>query len=201
MSENIISFTVASFDEVGCDKKQAYRFMGCKTDDGNAELEKLYNECVDIVKKESSFKAVWRKSAVKHNGDDTLEFDFGKITSASLCKNLEGCKEAYVFAATAGIGVDRQLVRYNKLDSVKAMVLSAVGSSAVECWCDKVNAEIARGKKTKPRFSPGYGGVSLEHQKEVLAFLEAEKRLGITLTDSYLMVPVKSVTAFIGVEE
>lgn len=201
MSDNTIGFCSCRGEEIDCDKRQAYRFMGCRDADDNDELEGLYNECVSLVKREASFRAVWRKSKISFIGDDTVRFDFGEIKSASLCKNLEGCKEAYVFAATAGIGVDRLLLRYQKLDSVKAMVLSAVGSSAVECWCDAVNEKIASGKKTRPRFSPGYGGVELRHQREILSFLDAPKRLGITLTESFFMTPVKSVTAFIGVVE
>ncbi len=201
MSENILSFSSATFDEVGCDKNQALRFMGCKADSLNEELEELYLECLEKVEKECSFKAVWRKSAVSFLGDDTLEFDFGKITSASLCKNMQGCKSAYVFAATAGLGIDRLALRYKHLDPVMAMVISAIGSSCIECWCDKINAEITAGKVTKPRFSPGYGGVELRHQKEVLDFLDAQRSVGITLTDSFFMTPVKSVTAFIGIKE
>lgn len=201
MNTNIIFFASADFSEVGCDKRQAFRFMGCKSDTVNEELDCLYGECLELVKKEASFKAVWRKSKVSLIGDDTVEFDFGKITSASLCKNLEQCKEAYIFAATAGVGIDRLLVKYQHLDAAKAMVLSAAGSSAVECWCDRINEEITQGKKSRPRFSPGYGGVDLKHQREILDFLDAQKRLGITLTDSFFMTPVKSVTAFIGIVE
>jgi len=201
MSDNTICFCSCKGDEIECDKRQAYRFMGCKDDGSNGELDRLYEECVSLVKKEALFKAVWRKSEISFFGDDTVRFDFGKIKSAYLCKNLEGCKEAYVFAATAGIGVDRLLLRYRNIDSVKAMVLSAVGSSFAECWCDAVNEKIASGKKTRPRFSPGYGGVELRHQREILEFLDAPKRLGITLTESFFMTPVKSVTAFIGVVE
>lgn len=179
----------------------AYRFMGCREDVHSEELDRLYLECTELIKKEAFLKAVWRKSEVSFVSDDTVRFDFGEIKSAALCKNLEGCKEAFVFAATAGAGIDRLMLRYRSLDPVKATVISAVGSSAVECWCDRVNEKIADGKKTRPRFSPGYGGVELSHQREILDFLDAEKRLGITLTDSFFMTPVKSVTAFIGVVE
>ena len=199
MSDNTVYFASATGAEIECDKRQAYRFMGCR-DDGNAGLDALYRECEELVKKEASFKAVWRKSSVLIE-DDTVTFDFGKITSAALCKNLEGCTSAYVFAATAGIGIDRLLLKYQHLDAVKAMVLNAVGSSLVECWCDKINGKITEGKISKPRFSPGYGGVELCHQRDIFNFLEVEKRLGITLTDSYFMVPVKSVTAFVGIVE
>lgn len=190
----------ACFDEVGCDKNQAMRFLGC-SGNTNEAMESLYSECLEAVKKACTFKAVWRKSALSFCGDDTVEFDFGKITSSALCKNLEGCKYAYVFAATAGVGVDRLMLRYKSIDAVKAMVISSIGSSAVECWCDTVNKKITEGKNAKPRFSPGYGGVDLKHQKEILEFLDATRKIGITLTDSYFMTPVKSVTAFIGIKE
>lgn len=175
--------------------------MGCPAETANEELERLYEECLEEVKKEASCKAVWRKTQVKIKGDDTVEFDFGEIRSASLCKNLQNCTSAYVFAATVGAGIDRLLVRYRYSDAAKAMVLSAVASSAVECWCDCINEKIAGNKKARPRFSPGYGGVELRHQREILDFLDAEKRLGITLSTSFFMTPVKSVTAFIGIEE
>ena len=201
MSDNIICYCSCSGQEAHCNKKQAYRFMGCKADDGSSELDHVYEECECLVKKEAAPKAVWRKSSVFFKGEDTVCFDFGEIKSAALCKNLEGCKSAYVFAATAGIGIDRLLVKYKHLDAVKAMVINAAGSSLVECWCDLINEKIADGKKTRPRFSPGYGGVELKHQREIIDYLDAEKRLGITLTDSFFMTPVKSVTAFIGVVE
>ena len=49
------------------------------------------------------------------------------------------------------------------------------------------------------RFSPGYGDLPIEVQKDFLPLLDAERRLGITLSESCLMAPSKSVTAIIGV--
>lgn len=201
MSDTSVYFSSCDGDKVECCKKQAYRFMGCPENHNNEELDSLYEECRSLVSKDAFFKAVWRKSKVVFLGDDTLEFDFGRITSKSLCKNMENCKEAYVFAATAGIGIDRLMLRYKAINPSKAIVVSAVGSSAVECWCDMINEKITEGKKSKPRFSPGYGGVELKHQKEIIDFLDAERKLGITLNESFFMTPVKSVTAFIGIEE
>lgn len=199
MSNSTIFF--CSQQDADCDKKQAFRFMGCPVETENEELERLYQESLEEVKKEAFCKAVWRRTEIKIMDNDTVQFDFGEIKSAALCKNLQNCSSAYVFAATVGAGIDRLLIRYKGSDSAKATVISAVASSAVECWCDLINRKIAEGKKTKPRFSPGYGGVELKHQKEILSFLDAERRLGITLSDSFFMMPVKSVTAFVGIEE
>lgn len=61
--------------------------------------------------------------------------------------------------------------------------------------------EAATGLFLKPRYSPGYGDFALESQKEIFARLECAKRIGLTLTDTMLMVPFKSVTAVIGVTD
>lgn len=58
---------------------------------------------------------------------------------------------------------------------------------------------LEKGLYLRPRFSPGYGDFPLSAQKEILDGLEAGKRIGITLTEGYLMMPSKSVTAVIGV--
>jgi len=51
------------------------------------------------------------------------------------------------------------------------------------------------------RFSPGYGDYPLEKQREVVKILNTEKKLGLSLTDSLLLNPTKSVTAVIGLNK
>ena len=65
---------------------------------------------------------------------------------------------------------------------------------------DKLKSEYeARGMYLMPRFSPGYGDLRLDHQKDWFRLLDISKQIGIELTDSLLMVPTKSVTALIGI--
>ena len=82
-------------------------------------------------------------------------------------------------------------------------MFGAAGSSLVECAADAceaaIVAEAARlGLHTNWRFSPGYGDLPLDIQPAIVRTLEADKKLGMTVTDSNLLVPVKSVTAFVG---
>ena len=56
------------------------------------------------------------------------------------------------------------------------------------------------GARLRPRRSPGYGDIPLEMSREILEKLDATKRLGVSLTDSLLLVPSKSVTAICEVE-
>jgi cobalamin-dependent methionine synthase I len=72
----------------------------------------------------------------------------------------------------------------------------------IEELVDLVNDEIKKiaekqGLKTRPRYSPGFGDVPLEIQKDFFRLLPCT-RIGLTLMDTLIMAPEKSVTAFCG---
>ena len=74
----------------------------------------------------------------------------------------------------------------------------------IERYCDLLQEELlaqeARENNLfRPRYSPGFGDVTLEVQKIFFELLECQKNLALTLNDSLIMSPEKSVTAFIGV--
>ena len=198
MTDNSLIFLSKNGDEIEPSKKEALRYMGCR-DNNVSDLEAIYEECLKEYKKVASYKAVYRFTDVVQSADNITNFGFCKISNDALYKNLSGCNSAVVFAATAGLGVDRLIMRYSKISPAHAVVTSCIASSAIEVWCDEINDMINSHYVTKPRFSPGYGGVSLEYQKDVLSFLDAERKIGITLSDALMMIPVKSVTAFVGI--
>lgn len=200
MSESKLEIISCKDKEITVDKNEAYRYLGLGRDYENEEFEETYNECLRQFNKNVSYKGAYRKSSLSFGEGDRINFDFCSFESKDLKKNLKDCKYVYVFAATTGIGIDRLILKYSRISQLDMMTLDCIASSAIECFCDKVNGIIAEGKDTKPRFSLGYGDTSLLYQRDLLSFLEAEKTLGISLNDSMMMTPVKSVTAFIGVK-
>ena len=50
-----------------------------------------------------------------------------------------------------------------------------------------------------PRFSPGYGDLPIELQRDFLTLLDASRKIGLTATESSMLVPSKSITALIGI--
>lgn len=195
----MIAINTLALSDTSClrvNESEVMRYLGVKEMDDTTQC--LYNQGVNDVYNVSEPRAVYVKAPINVS-ESTVEFGFMTVKSQKLAKNLSGCKEAYIFCATLGIGVDRHFERLNKTSPARAMVFSAVGSSLVESLCDYVNERLSNGEETRPRFSCGYGDFCLEHQKDILTALEAGKRLGICLTDSYMMVPVKSVTAIIGI--
>jgi cobalamin-dependent methionine synthase I len=91
-------------------------------------------------------------------------------------------------------------------DMLKAYTYQAVGAAMAEAWCDEVNEKIVteakeRGLFTRPRFSPGYGDFPLEVQKDFEKILAMPKSIGVSLSESLLMTPTKSITAVIGLSD
>ncbi len=195
----MITFLTENVAKIGTDKKMACRFMGCKSTVLSEPLAEVYEECLEVYMNTADLKAVVRESSVSFQGEDETVFDFGTVKSSSLRKNLEGCSKAYIFAATAGAEIDRTMKRLSLISEADAMVYSCIASSGIECWCDYINAEMAKEHTLKPRFSPGYGGVSLEIQRNIFDFLDVQRKIGVSLTESLMMVPVKSVTAIVGI--
>lgn len=184
---------------VRIDRKQTLRYLGyygAKSTDGiQAELE----TCEKLILPALSPRACFEEFAISRG--DMLDLGFAKTESKSLAANLEGCNKIVLFAATVGAEVDRLILKYGKLSPARALILQAMGSAAIECWCDDIN-DIIKKKygEAKPRFSCGYGDLPLELQRDIFTALCVTKRLGITLSDNLFMTPTKSVTAIIGIK-
>lgn len=124
--------------------------------------------------------------------------DFMESKSKSLAGNLRNCETAYVFAATTGVALHRLIGRNIIISPIRGMVTDAIGSAAIEAFCDYINKSLGDVDYLRPRFSPGYGDLSLGCQQTILDFLGAGKHIGLALTDGGMLTPVKSVTAIIG---
>ena len=114
---------------------------------------------------------------------------------------LKSCEKVVLLACTLGQQFDALLRAAQARDMAKAVILDGCGSALVEQGCDAAEREIAGRFPTwylTDRFSPGYGDLPLSLQPAICAALDVQRRLGITLTDSMLMNPGKSVTAIIG---
>ena len=191
--------STVALTELSClsvDKQEVCRYLGVGSADQATEC--LIEECEKAAFAAAVPKAVYVETDITVS-DDVIDFGFMRVQSHNLATNLKECYKAYLFCATLGIGMDRWFERQMRVSPAKATVFSAVGSSLIESFCDYVNKKIVGEEKSRPRFSCGYGDFCLEHQKDILRVLEADKRLGVCLTQSCMMVPVKTVTAVIGI--
>ncbi len=155
--------------------------------------------CQQRLEQVISYRCAYCRVPVDLTQENVCDFGFMTIPSRSLYRSLRGCREVYVMALTTGIAVDRLLARLNVTSQAEHFMTDALSSAAVESFCDAVCQRLREGVPCVPRFSPGYGDVSLSFQVPLLQRLHAYEHLGITLNAAYLMTPVKSITAIMGI--
>lgn len=184
--------------------REAVRYLGYGRHAVDEATQNLISQSFQELEKVANARIVYRIFHVCALADDRIEIGGMEIKSKSLGKNMRGCREAVVLGATLGTGVDVLMRRVSLTDMAKAVVLQACAASMLEEFLDGKQEEIAEelaaaGKYLRPRFSPGYGDFSIEHQGQILAMLEAPKKIGLTMTEGNMLTPIKSVTAVIAV--
>jgi len=133
---------------------------------------------------------------------DSVQAGGVMFISKKLSAHLSGCERCVLLCATLGAGVDRLLARASAREMGYAAVLNAAASAWIEDFLDEWQAEYLSqhpGESAVFRFSPGYGDWDISCQNEILNLLSAW-RIGVTATESSMLVPVKSVTALLGIK-
>ena len=111
-----------------------------------------------------------------------------------------GGADVVFLCGTIGAEFDAWQRRLSVTSAADALLSQRIGLDAVEKVMDglesKAKAEVeAEGRKLLPRKSPGYGDLPLELSRTILDELDAPRKIGVSITDSDLLVPSKSVTA------
>ena len=158
------------------------------------------NECIEEATQTLSYKACYCILPVNISGN-TIDFGAFNVNSEKLTINLKDCEKTVLFGATLGTNIDRLIMKYGKISPTKALFFQAIGATMIEALCDEFCNEIKSNLNVnlKSRFSPGYGDLDLSCQKDIFKILNCSKNIGLTLNDSLLMSPTKSVTAFVGI--
>ena len=170
----------------------AYMRMGGRRPDGALaeRVEALVSDVRGVLRPAH----VWRRVGI----EDV------PCPSSTLLRHLAGCVSAFLVCGTLGAGVDALQRRLSAVSGADALIGQAIGAAFMERWMDetesRIQAELAPGEEMVRRYSPGYGDWPLEAQRGLLAALDTPRAIGVSLTDSMLMVPSKSVSAVIGVK-
>ena len=189
------------------DLREITRYLGYYGVTPDESMMREIDQCINELEKVITPRFVYDRFGLlqKEEGDGSV-LSFGGIETGSrdLARNLKGCTEVYIMAVTLGPGPDRLVRRASVGRMSRALIYQAAAAAMTEAWCDEINerirSEAARdGLYTRPRFSPGYGDLPLSVQKQISGLLNMPKEIGVSLTESLLMTPSKSVTALIGV--
>lgn len=183
-------------------RREIYRYLGYRGATPDPSVTDAVERAVAWLEENCTFRSVWTRLPI----GERLDFGLGAIESRSLGRNLDGCRELFLFAGTIGIEADRKIRREEVGSEASGVIFDAAASAAVETGCNALNDRLGaiaaeEGRFLRPRFSPGYGDFPLEMQGKLLDLLSASKHIGLTLSPSLLMLPTKSVSALIGISD
>lgn len=189
------------FSEPPIRRSEILRYAGAK--EASPELSALLEDALEEARKVLTYKVCWQEFPVSHT-ESELDLGFVKTKSAILKNHLCHCTHAVVFGATVGLDLDRLIARYGRVSPARALMLQAIGAERIEALCNLFQEEIrqdaaARQLHAVSRFSPGYGDLPLELQRDIFLTLNCSSKIGLSLNKSLLMTPSKSVTAIIGI--
>lgn len=176
------------------DTQEVLRYLGARVNPDPQLIAQIGEQSAELIRAAKP-RLVWRRFLNNVQND-------GLIAGQDLRALLRESTEIVVFAATLGTEAELLIRRAQLRDMARALILDACADSAIENVCDNFCADLAA--EAAPayltdRFSPGYGDLPLAHQRVLFGALDVTRRIGVTLTESGLMLPQKSVTAILGI--
>ena len=171
---------------------EAVRYLGYGKHAVDDQTLALIRDSFEDLERVAKRRIVYRIFELKVSDEEHLNIEGLEITSRNLAKNMKGCTKALMLGATLGVEVDMLMKRYSLTEMSRTVVLQACAAAMLEeylnNWQKSLKEEMtSQGYFLRPRFSPGYGDFSILHQK-----------VGLTMTESSMLTPTKSVTAVIG---
>lgn len=173
------------------DKKQWSRFLGMKDEDlAGEDADRCQHQLMETARPQGFFVY-----------SDKLDYP-----GQAMKKHLAGCRKSVIMGVTLGRSID-DLITKLEITDMKMAVLADTGASVLADMTADLFQEQIRSQLPEDmpymtsRFSPGYGDFPLSAQRDIIRMLDAERKIGLTLNESNLMIPMKSVTAIAGISD
>lgn len=192
------------FEELPLKREDIYHTMGYGSATPDEVTLALLDELLEEASKRSKPQFLYRLIDCTFDGTEiSLERQTFQ-TARTISTLLRRSKQMAVFVATAGEVFQEWMDEVTASgDMLRLFVLDAIGTCIVEAAGDYMEqvlqTEISSLKHTN-RFSPGYCDWPVSNQHALFSLLP-ENPLGIHLTDTALMIPIKSISGFIGIGE
>lgn len=195
-------------DSISIDREGVLRYLEYKGQDIDNNLVEIIEECRNIAKDRINPRYTFRVYSIKQKYKGIIELEGTNLIleSNDLYEILKDCNECILMAATLGINIEKDIKKYSCTELTKGIIIDSCATTAIEEVCDRVQNEIENnilknGQYLTFRYSPGYGDLSIEKNIEILNILNGQKEIGLTITNSGIMIPRKLVIAIIGITD
>ncbi|MGD8307615.1 MAG: vitamin B12 dependent-methionine synthase activation domain-containing protein [Ignavibacteria bacterium] len=165
-------------------------------------VNSLFREAVSVFKEKAELVAIIKEVTITEFGD-IFEGEKKNEDQAPLENIYPESDYLSVFAISLGAGIVKKINDlFAENDFASGAMLDSVASLAADksvevlekfLFNDLLERNLTKNKNVVLAYSPGYCGWDLSGQKKLFEYLKPEE-IGITLNDSFLMSPLKSVS-------
>ena len=200
-----MGFIMKDLKNINIPKSEVLRYLGHKKNQKiDNKINNLIDETIEEAKKLINPKYVlsYFNTFIKEDGV-TFENTNLLLKGKDIRNHLKDSKKTVLMAVTLGSIIEKRIMLYERTNLTKALILDSCATAAVEEVCDIIEDDV-KNKALKEnlsitfRYSPGYGDLPLDIQRDFLNTLNANKIIGLTVSENNLLMPRKSVTAIIG---
>jgi len=194
---------------IDIEPREVLRLQGCRSDlpQVKESIQHLVRSQIDRSYGLIQPRAVFCIFSASLCSEGRIELEGGsEFSIGRAVKKWTGLRHLVLAICTIGPALEREVSQlFSVGDYTAAVVLDSAGSVAAESLADYVNNMICqqtlpKGLSLTPRISPGYGDWVVQEQGIMFALLPGD-RIGVTLTEKYMMQPRKSISFAIGVGE
>lgn len=184
--------------------KDVYGYLGfANSTPDETTIQQVAEISADLEKRVSP-KMVHGIFPIKIENSVLLEGTTLSLEGNDVKKLLAESTQCVLLAVTLGQEVDRLIRETQIKDMARAVILDACANSLVEEYCNEFEEEIRQtigDQHFTDRFSPGYGDLPLSVQPLFCKILQTDKKIGLMVSNTYLMTPKKSISAVIGIAD
>lgn len=182
-------------------RAEALRYMGY-TEEPDARISAVIDECEQELLKESRPQYVWRVFSIIRSGHELFlsDCDF-MLEGKDIAEHLRGCDKAAVLCSTLSSDTDRYLKKLDVSDSMKAVITDALANAMIEQVNENARQDILAnmpGYSTTWCYGAGYGDFPIECAPLLIASVDAVRKIGVCCTATNMLTPRKTIIGVVG---
>lgn len=193
-------------EDVKIDLKDIRFILGYSEAKMPAHFEEMINEIISQVPQKCNIRAGYKILNIEKNNrkDDLLIGGVFFKTDRIVASELKESDEAALFVCSIGSAMEKwsKELMFSG-DAIRGYFVDVVASSAMEAVANILHDQIKKhmsnkGLNVTNRYSPGYCNWAVSEQHLLFSLLP-KNFCGVSLTESALMTPIKSVSGIIGI--
>ncbi|MDL2252614.1 methionine synthase [Ruminococcaceae bacterium OttesenSCG-928-I18] len=128
------------------------------------------------------------------------------LTGRDIAAHLAGCSSVLLLALTLGQRPEAAIRKAEATSVELAVLMDTAASTLAEQYANEAERQLRQQTETQGqfltgRFSPGYGDLPIELQRDLLRLLDGPRAIGLSVSQSGILLPRKSITALLGIAD